>query len=170
MKFRIGGMTYSKLFLSPVIVFKIVFFLMSVLITSESNPVYAEQADTEAQTVASAPSEYSLVELFRIALERAEKIMISEENIFIAERQKDKAMSSLLPSLSAFGDYTRYSEEKKASTSFGSFSIQPEDSSIWGLRLDQSISLGGREIFSYRISKQGIERSIYDDYSVKSDY
>jgi outer membrane protein len=163
-------MAYAKLILSPGIATKIFSLFVLLVLASASTLVHAEQINTGEQKEVYAPSEYSLMQLFMIALERAEKIMISEENIFIAERQKDKALSSFLPSLSAFGDYTRYSEEKKASTSFGSFSIQPEDSSIWGFRLDQSISLGGREIFSYRISKQDIDRSIYDDYSLKADY
>ena len=170
MKFGKCGITYSRVILSPGITIIIVVLILSLFISSETNLVHSGQKDTEEQIKASAPPEYSLMELFRIALERAEQIMISEENIFIAERQKDKALSSFIPSLSAFGDYTRYSEEKKASTSFGSFSIQPEDASIWGFRLDQSFSLGGREIFSYRISKQDIDRSIYDDYSLKADY
>ena len=41
--------------------------------------------------------EYSLDELYRIALERAERIKLSEEDLYIAKTGKDKAMSCLLP-------------------------------------------------------------------------
>jgi outer membrane protein len=117
-----------------------------------------------------AAEEYALEDLYRIALERAERIKISEEDLFIAERGKDKALSALLPTLSAFGEYKRYSEKKESNTPLGSFITQPEKSSSWGLRLDQSLSLGGREIISLRISKSGIESGRYNLDAAKEDY
>lgn len=117
-----------------------------------------------------AAEEYALEDLYRIALEKAERIKISEEDLFIAERGKDKALSALLPTLSAFGEYKRYSEKKESNTPVGSFITQPEKSSSWGLRLDQSLSLGGREITSLRISKSGIESGRYNLYAAKEDY
>ena len=111
--------------------------------------------------------EYSLEDLYKIALERSERIKISEEDMFIAERQKDKAMSVLLPKLSAFGDYTKYSEAK---TSGSGWVIQPDWSTSWGLRLDQSLSLSGREFTAFQISKKGLESSRYNLYTVKEDY
>jgi outer membrane protein len=117
-----------------------------------------------------AAEEYSLEDLYRIALEKAERIKISEEDLFIAERGKDKALSALLPTVSAFAEYKRYSEKKESNTPVGSFITQPEKSSSWGLRLDQSLSLGGREITSLQISKSGIESGRYNLYAVKEDY
>lgn len=111
--------------------------------------------------------EYSLEDLYRIALERSEKIRISEEDLYIAERGKDKAVSVLFPKLSAFGSYTKYSEDKRSST--GSV-IQPDDSTSWGLRLDQSLSVSGREITAFNISKESIEKSRYDLHAVKEAY
>jgi outer membrane protein len=117
-----------------------------------------------------AAEEYALEDLYRIALEKAERIKISEEDLFIAERGKDKALAALLPTLSAFGEYKRYSEKKESNTPVGSFITQPEKSSSWGLRLDQSLSLGGREIISLQISKSGIESGRYNLYAAKEDY
>ncbi|MEW6419149.1 MAG: TolC family protein [Nitrospirota bacterium] len=131
--------------------------------------VFAQPADNQQQITGSHP-EYTLGDLYRIALELSEQIKISEEDLFIAERGKDKALSSLLPKISAFGEYTRYSEKKLSTSSFGSFPIQPEMSSSWGFRLDRSLSLGGMEITSYQISKKGIESSKYDLYGVREDY
>lgn len=111
--------------------------------------------------------EYSLDDLYRIALDRSEKIKISEEDLYIAERGKDKAVSVLLPKLSAFGSYTKYSEDKRSST--GSV-IQPDDSTSWGLRLDQSLSVSLREITAFNISKEGIEKSRYDLHAVREAY
>ncbi|MDD5154779.1 MAG: TolC family protein [Desulfovibrionales bacterium] len=111
--------------------------------------------------------EYSLDDLYRIALERAERIKISEEDLYITERGKDKALAVLLPRLSAFGDYTRYSDDK---TSASGFIIQPEDSTSWGLRLDQTLSLSGREVTAFKISKENIEKSRHDLYAAKEEY
>lgn len=111
--------------------------------------------------------EYSLEDLYGIALDRSEKIKISEEDLYIAERGKDKAVSVLFPKLSAFGSYTKYSEDKRSST--GSV-IQPDDSTLWGLRLDQSLSVSGREITAFNISKESIEKSRYDLRAVREAY
>jgi len=113
---------------------------------------------------------YSLDELYGIALERAEKIKISEEDLYISERMKDKAISVLFPKLSTYWDYTRYSEEKLSGGAEFNFPIQPQYSTSWGLRLDQSLSLSGRELTAFRISKENIEKSKYDLYSVREDY
>ncbi|BCB96749.1 outer membrane efflux protein [Dissulfurispira thermophila] len=115
----------------------------------------------------SSAQEYSLEDFYRIALKRSERIKISEEDLYIAERVKDKAVSVLLPKLSAFGSYTKYSKDKRSST--GSV-IQPNDSTSWGIRLDQSFSISGREITAFNISKEGIEKSKYDLYAVKEAY
>jgi len=117
-------------------------------------------------TTTLAVQEYSLDDLYRIALERSERIKISEEDLYISERGKDKALSALLPTLSAFGGFTRYSEEKRAAGSL----IQPNDATSWGVRLDQSFSLGGKEVVAFRISKENIEKSRYDLHAVKEGY
>ena len=111
--------------------------------------------------------EYSLGDLYRIAFENSERIKISEEDLYIASRDKDKAEAALLPDLSAFVNYTRYSDDKLSSTDLV---IQPDTSASWGLRLDQSFSLSGREFTAFRVSKENIEKSRYDLYSVKESY
>jgi len=114
-----------------------------------------------------AQEEYSLNDLYRIALERAERIKISEEDLYISERGRDKALSLLLPRLSVYGNYTRYSEDRLSSTGLV---IQPETSESWGIRLDQSITLNGREFIGYRISEENVKKGLYDLYSVREDY
>ncbi len=56
--------------------------------------------------------EYSLDDLYRTALQTAEKIKISEENILIAEAGKSKALSYLLPRLTTFASFTDFTEAK----------------------------------------------------------
>jgi outer membrane protein len=117
-----------------------------------------------------AAEEYSLEDLYRIALERSEQVGISEQNLIIARRGKDKALSSLLPSVSAFGEYMQYSEDKDVSSGVGSFTIQPKSSSSWGVSIEQSFSLGGKEITNLRISQKSIESSEYDLYTTREAY
>ncbi|MBI5676680.1 MAG: TolC family protein [Nitrospirae bacterium] len=116
--------------------------------------------------------EYSLDDLYRIALERSERIKISEEDLYIVSRDKDRAEAALIPDFSAFVNYTRYTEDKLSSTGLASqpVVIQPDNSASWGLRLDQSFSLSGREFTAFRVSKENIEKSRYDLYSVKESY
>ncbi|HCX90627.1 MAG: hypothetical protein COW04_02670 [Deltaproteobacteria bacterium CG12_big_fil_rev_8_21_14_0_65_43_10] len=111
--------------------------------------------------------EYSLADLYRIALERSERIKLSEEDLYISERTKDKAISVLFPRLSTFGNFTGYSEDKRSAT--GAV-IQPDYSTSWGLRLDQSLSLSGRELDAFKISKDNIEKSKYDLDAVREEY
>jgi len=112
-------------------------------------------------------AEYTLEDLYKIALERSEKIKISAEDLVIAENTKDKAMSLLMPRLTAGSSYVRFSDSKVADNK--SYS-QPLDRTSFELRLDQSASLGGREFTAFRIAKEGIEKSKEDLHSVKEAY
>ncbi|MDO9227986.1 MAG: TolC family protein [Syntrophales bacterium] len=111
--------------------------------------------------------EYSLDDLCRIALARSEKLKMAEENLAIAETGKDKAFSYLLPRLTATGGYTQYSEKKFTAT--GSV-LQPESASAWGVRVDETVSLSGRELTALGISRQNVTRSQYDLTAIREDY
>lgn len=112
--------------------------------------------------------EYSLDDLFRVALSRSEKLKIAEENVGIAETGKDKALSYLLPRLTATGGATLYSEEKWNAT--GTNIIQPQSGSSWGVRVDETFSLSGRELTALDISKQNVARSRYDLAALREEY
>jgi outer membrane protein len=111
-------------------------------------------------------AEYSLDDLYELALEISETIKIAEEDLYISEREKDRSVAELIPTLSAFGQHTRYSDKKISSE----FLLQPEHTNEWGLRLGNTYSLGGREFTALDISKQGIEQSRYDLHAVREDY
>ncbi|MHB9099732.1 MAG: TolC family protein [Syntrophales bacterium] len=111
--------------------------------------------------------EYSLDDLYRIALARSEILKVAEENLVISEIGKDKAFSYLLPRLTATGGATQYSEKKFSNT--GNL-IQPEYGSSWGVRIDQTVSLSGRELTALGISKQFVTKSTYDVTAVREDY
>ncbi|MDP2151616.1 MAG: TolC family protein [Parvibaculum sp.] len=119
-----------------------------------------------SETQAAAPV-YGLDELFGLALERAEKIKLSEEELRIAEAGRDRARSLLMPKLSIFGDARRYSEEK---TSASGSTLQPGMTSSWGARLDHALSLGGRELTGLKTAKQNAEKRGYDFEGMKEGY
>jgi outer membrane protein len=111
--------------------------------------------------------EYTLDDLFRIALARSERLKIAEEGLAIAELGTDKAQSYLLPRLTATAGITRYTESKRSGT--GNV-IQPESASSWGLRADETFSLSGRELTALSISRDTVVRSRYDLAALREDY
>jgi outer membrane protein len=111
--------------------------------------------------------EYTLDELYKIALERSERIKISEEDVFVAEKTKDKALSLLFPKLSGVGTYTGYKDNKIADS--GS-QTQPYDATSWSVRLDQTMSTSGRELTALKMAKDNIEKNKMDLFSVKEAY
>jgi len=111
--------------------------------------------------------EYTLDDLYRIALAHSEIVKVAEENLVISEIGKDKAFSYLLPRLTATGDVTQYSEKKFSDA--GSL-IQPESGSSWGVQLNQTVSLSGRELTALGISRQFVTKSKYDVTAVREDY
>jgi outer membrane protein len=111
--------------------------------------------------------EYTLDDLYRLALKQAEKIKVSEENINNARLEIDRARGALIPNLSAYGTYTQYSESHLDDA--GKV-IQQNQAGTWGLQLTQSYSLGGREFNSLDIAGKNLEKSGYDLVALKQDY
>ncbi|MBA4422266.1 MAG: hypothetical protein C0390_04075 [Syntrophus sp. (in: bacteria)] len=111
-------------------------------------------------------AEYSLGDLCRIAVTQSEKLKVAEENLAISEIGKDKALSYLMPRLTASAGYTRYTEKKISGTSV----IQPESGSSWGVRLDETVSLSGRELTALGISRQNVTKSRHDLTAIREDY
>jgi outer membrane protein len=111
--------------------------------------------------------EYRLDQLYKIALERSERIKISEEDVFVSEKNKDKAMSFLFPKLSGVGTYTGYKDRKIADSGA---QTQPYDATSWSVRLDQTLSTSGRELTALKMAKNNIEKNKMDLFSVKETY
>jgi outer membrane protein len=112
--------------------------------------------------------EYTLEELYRIGMQKSEKVRISGENVQIADSGKYKAMSALLPRATAFGASTMFSESKTSNTT-GSL-IQPDTQQAWGLRIDETLTLNGKEFTSYSQSKDNVEKSKFDYRTFQEDY
>ncbi len=142
------------------IIFCLSVLLLSVLCLADSRSAeIAEEIISEGKT-------YSLSDLYRIALESSEKIGISEQNLRIAEKNREKAFAALMPDLSALGEYTKYSEEKQAED----MTVQPSWSGAYGLKLSQSFTLNGREQILFQIAEDNIAKNRYDLNAVKEDY
>ena len=91
----------------------------------------------------------TLSDAWRSAIASYETIMLSQEDLFQAEKGIDKALSQILPSLTADADYTQYSE--------GVSSVQPENSSSFSLKLTQPLYSGGKEWSLWRQAKKKTE-------------
>jgi len=111
-------------------------------------------------------AEYSLGDLCRIALTQSEKLKVAEENLTISEIGKDKALSYLMPRLTATAGYTQYTEKRISGTSV----IQPDHGSSWSVRLDETVSLSGRELTALGISRQFVTKSQHDLTAIREDY
>ena len=110
----------------------------------------------------SSGEEYSLDALYRLALTRSNSVKVAAENTYISEREKDRAMAVLIPKFSAFGSYTAYNR--------AAIELQPNNTSSWGLKLNQSFSLSGRELTALNIAEEGITKSGLDLKSVQEAY
>ncbi len=136
-------------------------FILTIII-----PFKAILQAQEVDSPSTSEKVYSLNDLYKIALKESEKINISKENLYIAEKTKEKALSVLFPRLSSFGNYTHYSEEKVSSET----TIQPEWTTTWGLRLVQSFTLNGKELIALGITEDTIKKNKYDLNAVKEAY
>ena len=115
----------------------------------------------------STAAEYTLEDLYRVGMQKSEKVRISSENVEIADSGKYKALSALLPKASAFGTGTQYTTDKQATS--GAI-IQPGSQTTWGVRVDETMSLSGREFKSYSLSKDNVEKSRFDFRSFQEDF
>jgi outer membrane protein len=111
--------------------------------------------------------EYTIKEIYQKALKSSEKIEMARENVYIAQMGKNKAWSLLIPRMTAYGTYNRFTEDKYSASGI---LIQPEQSGTWGVRADQSFSLSARELDVLKIAGQTITKSEYDLDTAKSDF
>jgi outer membrane protein len=111
--------------------------------------------------------EYNLNEIYQKALKSSERIEMARENVYISQMSKNKAWSLLIPRLTAYGTYNRFTDDKY---SVSGIMIQPEQSGNWGIRADQSFSLSARELDALKIAGQSIKKSEYDLDTIKSDF
>lgn len=108
----------------------------------------------------------SLNDVYASALDKAERIGISGQDVVIADRGKDKALAALLPRLSAFYSSIHYSDAKTA----GTMILQPDALRNYGARVDYTLSLGGKEFFARNAASLAADRGRLDSEAVKEAY
>ncbi|MCC7203298.1 MAG: TolC family protein [Nitrospirae bacterium] len=102
---------------------------------------------------AAADRTVSLQEAYNLALKNHEAVRIAGEGLYQLEQTRKKAVSSILPSLTAEGSYTKYSEEKSSAVTV----IQPDYSLNYSLILSLPIYRGGREWSALRQAKYMVD-------------
>jgi outer membrane protein len=110
---------------------------------------------------------YTLEDLCRIALTSSEKLKLAEQNVELAEIGTQKARSYFYPRLTATGGVTQYSERKYTN---GGGILQPESASAWGIRMEETLSLGGRELTALDVSRQSVLKNRYDIEAIRDDF
>ena len=105
---------------------------------------------------------YSLIELCEIADKTAQDIRIAQEDLYISRQDKKRALSVLVPRITAYGSRTDYDDAE--------YRKQNPDTDALGVKINQSFTLNGKELIAYDISKDEIRKKEYDLERVKSDY
>ena len=103
---------------------------------------------------------YTLKQLCKVANDNAETIQIARENTYIAEQDKKRAQSVLIPTASLYGSYLNYKNDD---------SYTPDVNTLGG-KLTQSFTLNGKELIAYDVSKKNIEKAKFSEQAIRSDY
>lgn len=101
------------------------------------------------------PRRVTLEEAWALAIGSNESVRIAAEGVRQSDLSITKATSKILPTVTAEGSYTRYSEQKSS----GSFVTQPDTASRVELKVSQPLYSGGREWANRRQAKYGYESS-----------
>ncbi|MCF8044676.1 MAG: TolC family protein [Desulfarculaceae bacterium] len=105
---------------------------------------------------------YSLIELCEIADKTAQDIRIAREDLYISKQDKKRALSVLVPRITAYGSRTDYKDAE--------YQKRNPDTDALGVKINQSFTLNGKELIAYDISKDEIDKKAYDLERIKSDY
>lgn len=103
---------------------------------------------------------YSLFDLALLADKQSETIKIAEEDVYIAQQDKKRALSVLIPRATAFGSIT---ENKDAD-------VFSPNTTTMGVKLTQSFTLNGKELIALGVTKKNIVGKEYSLESVRSKY
>src|SRR3990172_3845902 len=95
----------------------------------------------------------SLQEAYDLALKNHESVKVAGEVLYQLEKTRRKAVSNILPTITADGSYTKFSDEKVSSITV----IQPDNSLNYSLRLSLPLYRGGREWSALRQARHMIE-------------
>jgi outer membrane protein TolC len=120
---------------------------------TDAEQMETQQPVTNQPNSKPAPPVYSLEELYKLALKRSELIKIAENQLYVAEKDVDRAFSTLVPTFSAYGDYIRYDKDGLT---------QPKSAQVYGVKLKQKFTVNGREFIILGSAKDTVKQREYD--------
>ncbi|MBU1194733.1 MAG: TolC family protein [Proteobacteria bacterium] len=103
---------------------------------------------------------YSLFDLSQIAFKQSETIKIAQDDLYIAQQDKARALSVLIPRATVYSSITRYKEED---------ALAPNTLSMGGM-LTQSFTLNGKELIALNVTIKTIESKEFSLDSIRSQY
>lgn len=133
---------------------------------------FSSAEDKKDESLTNVPS-FTLNDLYSKALTEAESIQRAKEDVLIAQKDKQRALSVLIPRFTAFGSYSWTDLDQDTAppvTGEPAALSMTTDSAAWGLRFDQSFTLNGKELIALAISKEYIEKSDLDLNTAKETY
>ena len=107
-------------------------------------------------TAHSEPKTITIEQAYGAALESHEGVKLAAEGMGQAVTTLNKSTARMLPTLTAEGGFTRYSEQKHTSSGV---LLQPDDATRFEVKVTQPLYTGGREWAVRRQAKLNIERS-----------
>jgi outer membrane protein len=99
---------------------------------------------------------FSLNQVYSLAIQKNEQVQIAREEIQIAEQERKRAVSSVLPKVTLSGTYDRY-QEKTKDLGGSTLILQPEYSYGGQLKVEQPLYSGGKNAAGVRIADRQIE-------------
>ncbi|MEN8211402.1 MAG: TolC family protein [Thermodesulfobacteriota bacterium] len=103
---------------------------------------------------------YSLFDLALLADKQSETIKIAKEDVFIAQQDKKRALSVLIPRATAFGSMTEYKDAD----------VSAPSTVAMGVKLTQSFTLNGKELIALDVTKKYIVGKEFSLETVRSQY
>jgi len=103
---------------------------------------------------------YSLHDLAQLANIHSETIKIAQDDVYIAQQDKARALSVLIPRATTYGSMNEYKNDN----------IYAPDSLALGIKLTQSFTLNGKELIALDVTKRTIEGKEFSLESIRSQY
>lgn len=103
---------------------------------------------------------YSLYELTQLAYKHSETIKIAQDDVYIAQQDKARALSVLIPRATAYGRMMEYKNNDSTAP----------DTLTLGIKLTQSFTLNGKELIALNVTKKIIEGKEFSLESIRSQY
>ncbi|MCK5837691.1 MAG: TolC family protein, partial [Desulfobacula sp.] len=113
-----------------------------------------------SQMPADCQTMYSLHELAQLANTHSETIKIARDDVYIAQQDKARALSVLIPRATSFANIMKHKNEN----------IMTPDTITLGVKLTQSFTLNGKELIALDVTKKTIEGKAFSLKSIRSQY